>query len=115
MLRRTIQVEKRHRDVFFDGADQGLAPISVVITTLTARSYEYCVSQFVYDSELDVVRDIIRHMPDFIEDAQGWWSTALVYLERNDFRREFRREVEQRSKPRGSLLRLACPGIRRPR
>ncbi len=67
MLRRTVQVAKRHRDVYFDGADPGLAPISVVITTLAARSYEYCVTRFVYDDELDVVRDIIRHMPVFVE------------------------------------------------
>ena len=67
MLRRTIQVAKRHRDVYFADLDPCLAPISVVITTLAARSYEYCVGHFVYDSELDVVRDIIRHMPAFIE------------------------------------------------
>ena len=34
---------------------------------MAAQSYEYCVAHFVYDNELDVVRDIIRHMPDFIE------------------------------------------------
>lgn len=67
MLRRTIQVGKRHRDVYFADLDPCLAPISVVITTLAARSYEYCVGHLVYDSELDVVRDIIRHMPAFIE------------------------------------------------
>jgi hypothetical protein len=67
ILRRTIQVAKRHRDVYFADLDPCIAPISVVITTLAARSYEYCVGHFVYDSELDVVRDIIRHMPAFIE------------------------------------------------
>jgi len=78
MLRRTIQVAKRHRDVYFADLDPSLAPISVVITTLAARSYEYCIRHFVYDSELDVVRDIIRHMPAFIETrmvgARRHWS-----------------------------------------
>ena len=67
LLRRTIQVAKRHRDVYFVDLDACLSPISVVITTLAARSYEYCVSHFAYDSELDVLRDIVRHMPAFIE------------------------------------------------
>src|SRR6185437_707804 len=67
ILRRTVQVAKRHHDVYFVEMDRSFAPISVIITTLAARSYEYCVGQFVYDNELDVVRDIIRHMPAFIE------------------------------------------------
>jgi hypothetical protein len=67
ILRRTIQIEKRHRDVYFAGHDPCLMPISVVITTLASRSYEYCVTRFAYDSELDVLRDIVRHMPAFIE------------------------------------------------
>ncbi len=66
MLRRTVQIAKRHRDVYFD-LDQCLAPISVVITTLASRSYEYCVGRFVYDNELDLLQDIVRYMPDFIE------------------------------------------------
>ncbi len=72
MLRRTVQVAKRHRDVYFDRADAGLAPISVILTTLAAQSYEHCVTRFVYDDELDVVRDIIRHMPAFIETRMDY-------------------------------------------
>jgi hypothetical protein len=67
ILRRTVQIEKRHRDVYFMGLDPCLAPISVILTTLAARSYEYCVTNFIYDSELDVLRDVVRHMPAFIE------------------------------------------------
>ena len=43
-----------------------LAPISVIITTLAAWSYEYCVGSAVFDSELDVLCAVIRHMPNFI-------------------------------------------------
>jgi hypothetical protein len=77
ILRRTIQVLKRHRDIYFVDLDPCLAPISVVVTTLASRSYEYCVGRFVYDDELDVVRDIVRHMPAFIEsrlvDGRSHW------------------------------------------
>ena len=67
ILRRTVQIVKRHRDHHFLKLDSSLAPISVIVTTLASRSYEYCVGRFVYDSEFDVVCDVIRHMPDFIE------------------------------------------------
>lgn len=77
ILRRTVQVLKRHRDHHFLDLDPCLAPISVVITTLASRSYEYCVSSFAYDGEFDLLCDIIRYMPNFIEtrtiDGQQKW------------------------------------------
>jgi hypothetical protein len=44
-----------------------LAPISIVITTLASRSYEYCVSAFVFEDEFDLLCAVIRNMPRFIE------------------------------------------------
>ena len=67
ILRRVVQILKRHRDCYFLDSDPSLAPISVVITTLASRSYEYCVSGFVYDDEFDLLCDVIRHMPAFVE------------------------------------------------
>lgn len=67
ILRRSVQIAKRHRDVYFEQLDPALAPISVIITTLAARSYEYSVRNFVYDSELDLLCDIVSHMVDTIE------------------------------------------------
>ena len=67
ILRRTVQIGKRHRDVYFDTLDPALVPISVILTTLAARSYEYCATHFIYDTELDLLCDIVRHMPDSIE------------------------------------------------
>jgi hypothetical protein len=67
ILRRAVQIGKRHRDVYFDTLDPALAPISVILTTLAARSYEYCVTHFIYDTEFDLLCDIVRHMPDNIE------------------------------------------------
>lgn len=69
LLQRVVQILKRHRDVFIsvNELDQSLSPISVLVTTLASQSYEYCVKSFTYDTELDLLFDVIRHMPDFIE------------------------------------------------
>ncbi|MBX5154153.1 nucleotidyltransferase [Rhizobium lentis] len=69
LLQRVVQILKRHRDVFVsvNEVDQSLSPISVLVTTLASQSYEYCVRTFIYDTELDLLFDVIRHMPDFIE------------------------------------------------
>jgi hypothetical protein len=67
ILRRAIQLLKRHRDIYFQTVTEEVAPISIVITTLAARSYEYCVGMFTFDTELDVLLGTIRMMPHFIE------------------------------------------------
>jgi hypothetical protein len=66
LLCRIVQIAKRHRDIYFLDREASLAPISVIVTTLAAWSYEYCVHTMEFDSELDVLYDVIRHMPDFI-------------------------------------------------
>ena len=66
ILRRTVQIAKRHRDIMFVD-DMEAAPLSVIITTLTSRSYEWCVTNREYDNELDLLFDVVRHMPDTIE------------------------------------------------
>ncbi|WP_291334158.1 hypothetical protein [Desulfovibrio sp.] len=70
VLRRTVQLAKRHRDVYFETDKTGSAPISIIITTLAARSYEHCVQQFEYDTEFDLLSDIVRLMPNFIETRE---------------------------------------------
>ncbi len=67
ILRRTVQILKRHRDVHFLEVVEEIAPISIIITTLAAQSYEYCVKSFIFDSELDVLIATIRLMPHFID------------------------------------------------
>jgi Second Messenger Oligonucleotide or Dinucleotide Synthetase domain len=66
ILRRFVQIAKRHRDIMFvDEPD--IAPLSVIVTTLASRSYEWCVTNNEYDNELELLFDVIRHMPDTIE------------------------------------------------
>jgi len=67
ILRRIVQLLKRHRDIYFLEVTEEVAPISIIITTLAAQAYEYCVKNFPFDSELDVVVETIRMMPHFIE------------------------------------------------
>lgn len=67
ILRRTVQLLKRHRDVHFLHLVEDVAPISIIITTLAAKSYEYCVNNFPFDSELDVLIATTRLMPHFID------------------------------------------------
>jgi hypothetical protein len=67
VLRRTVQILKRDRDINFLGQDPALAPLSIIITKLASRAYERCVTSQSYDNELDLFRDTIRMMPHFIE------------------------------------------------
>ena len=77
LLRRTVQVAKRHRSLHFENQPER-APISIVLTTLAARAYEAAViSGAVYDTELDLVCDVISHMPDFIERR---WNNGRIEL-----------------------------------
>lgn len=82
ILRRIVQVAKRHRDIHFERIEPALAPISVILTTLLSQSYEYCVSQFVYDTEFDLLCDVLRRMPLFIEQrAEGRRTLWFVWNE----------------------------------
>lgn len=67
ILRRTVQLLKRHRDIAFLLVNEDIAPISIIITTLAAEAYEYCVNAHEFDTELDVLIATIRFMPHFIE------------------------------------------------
>jgi hypothetical protein len=44
VLRRAVQIYKRHRDIFFQGKEN--APISIIITTLAAHAYEKAVKDW---------------------------------------------------------------------
>lgn len=82
ILRRIVQVAKRHRDIHFQSNEPALAPISIILTTLLSQSYEYCVSQFVYDTELDLLFDVLRRMPLFIEQrVEGHRTLWFVWNE----------------------------------
>ncbi len=69
LLRRCVQLCKQHRNEMFNKRrDKDFAPISVILTTLAARSYQYCCSApNVHDTELDLLVEVVRNMPRFVE------------------------------------------------
>ena len=69
LLKRYIQILKRHRDVMFQ--EKSNKPISIIITTLATKAYAYCVKTNKYDNELDLLSDVIKYMPAFIDDSLG--------------------------------------------
>lgn len=70
-LIRIIQILKAHRDHFFRN-DQGVAPISVIITTLAMHSYDRAVTENTFASVFDLLLEVIQGMPEFIKiDAQS--------------------------------------------
>lgn len=67
-LKRIVQILKRHRDVSFAAPSRReLAPISVIVTTLAARSYADCVTRFVYADHYELILDVVRRLPEFIQ------------------------------------------------
>ena len=66
VLKRAVQIFKHHRDRYFQDKDSKIKPISIIITTLAANAYKYCVENKRYDSDLDLLMDVLRLMKDFI-------------------------------------------------
>lgn len=78
LLKRYIQIFKRHRDMMFDGKDD--APISIIITTLATKSYEYCIRHFTYYNEYSLMIDTLKYMPLFIktQNTLHWIENPTV-------------------------------------
>lgn len=72
VLRRVVQILKRHRDQrFADTPSADARPISIIITTLAAHAYEHVVLSQSFDNDFDVVVATVRAMPAFIRHEAG--------------------------------------------
>lgn len=69
LLKRYIQILKRHRDVMFQ--DKNNKPISIIITTLATKSYKFCIENSQYDNEFDLLTDVVKYMPYFYTETNG--------------------------------------------
>ena len=67
VLKRGVQLLKRHRDIYYLTRDHRLRPISILITTLASQSYELCINRFPFESDLDLLIATVQLMPLFIE------------------------------------------------
>ena len=69
ILKRSVQIIKRHRDLLFYDNDhyEGKAPISIILTTLAALAYEDIVNQQRFSNELEVLLTVVESMPKYIE------------------------------------------------
>lgn len=88
LLCNIVQVAKRHRDVHFEGLDLALSPISAILTTLLAWSYEACIAEAVYDTEFDLMMAVLRRMPQFIgttlpDGSRGYWIPNETTIDEN--------------------------------
>ncbi len=76
-LQMVIQLLKRHRDICFEN-DSDNAPISIIITTLSAKAY---------DGQIDLYSamcQILNHMADYIEiKGKTYWVENPVMPEEN--------------------------------
>jgi len=65
ILKRSVQIIKRHRDLLFYEYDS--APISIILTTLAASAYKDIVTRQSFHNELEVLLTIVESMPQYIE------------------------------------------------
>lgn len=76
-LQKTVQLLKRHRDIFFQNNSDD-APISIIITTLAALAYNGEVNVY------DALCNIVEKMPQFIElRGDQYWIENPVMREEN--------------------------------
>jgi Second Messenger Oligonucleotide or Dinucleotide Synthetase domain len=83
LLKRIVQLLKRHRDQEFLAPEiKDLAPISIIITTIAAWSYAECVAKQHYADTFELMIDVITRMPEFIriKDVGG----RKIYVVENE-------------------------------
>lgn len=79
-LQKAIQLLKRHRDITFANDIEGVAPISIIITTLAAKAYNN--ENNVYDA----LNGTLSHMTDYIEkDEKGNYKICNPVMEEENF------------------------------
>src|SRR6266403_1749487 len=76
-LQRSVQILKRHRDIYFRSQEE-VRPISIILTTLAAHAYRNEADIF------DALDGIVTGMPKYIENRNGkWWVENPVDKDEN--------------------------------
>ncbi|CAA6811907.1 MAG: Unknown protein, partial [uncultured Sulfurovum sp.] len=90
LLKRFVQVFKRHRDVMFEGKDD--APISVIITTLATKSYLDCIKSSSYDNEYDLMLDTLHNMKKYIDMKYGLYWIENPSIDSENFAEKWNKD-----------------------
>ena len=87
-LQQTVQVLKRHRDLFFEAtAEHG--PPSILLTTLAGHAYRGEANFF------EAVINAASAMPRFVENRDGIWWVANPVLAKENFADKWRTHPER--------------------
>ncbi|AZI26465.1 nucleotidyltransferase [Pedobacter sp. G11] len=68
-LQQAVQLMKRHRDLMY--GDNDLKPISIIITTLAAMSYQQVMTEHHGGLFYDILIDIVERMASYIKIVNG--------------------------------------------
>lgn len=97
LLRRTIQLLKKHRDYYFierREAPEEYKPISILITTLATKSYEKIVfDKIEYSCPLEMMKDIVVQMHLFIKE-ENEFKVANPTNENENFAEKWNDDIE---------------------
>lgn len=89
-LQKAIQLLKRHRDIAFKDDSAGVAPISIIITTLAAKAYKN------EDNVYDALNDILSNMEKYIEkDEAGNYKITNPVMEQENFADKWKESPEK--------------------
>ncbi|HHH54495.1 MAG TPA: nucleotidyltransferase, partial [Bacteroidetes bacterium] len=91
LLKRFVQIFKRHRDTMFEGKDD--APISVIITTLATKSYLYCIENFDYNNEYDLMLDTLQYMKKYIDIKNGLYWIENPSIKSENFAEKWNEKI----------------------
>lgn len=95
-LNRITQVFKRHRDVWASNEDNhygDFKPISVLLTTLARLAYLRVVnSGKAFESEFDLLLDVVELMPTFIEQANDEYRVENPSMRQENYAEKWNRK-----------------------
>ncbi|KAB2964946.1 MAG: nucleotidyltransferase [Thermoanaerobaculia bacterium] len=89
-LQRSVQILKRHRDMYFGSKEPSLRPVSIIVTTLAAHAYGGAPDLY------DALDSIIRGMPRFVENRAGTWWVANPVDDHENFADKWNEYPERR-------------------
>ena len=89
IIKRVVQLLKRHRDVYFNEREKALTdykPISVLVTTLAAKSYRKIIEDRIeYSCPFEMMKDIVKNMHTFIEKEYDGFYVKNPTNEKENF------------------------------